>query len=103
MTLTDEILKTIVEATARRTVELLNAQKPAAEVEPVVPPVDKTLRIEEVKSMLRCQSTSATYATLKALGVKPYLRGRYLWHDIHNAQGRASFKARKAVKEGVRV
>jgi len=52
-----------------------------------------------VMRLLGCKSRSAAYRELAALGVAPYVTGKYRIRDIENAVARRSINAAKQAKE----
>ena len=95
MVISTEEKQEIAAMVAQSVLAVLRAERQAGTAPaPESVSMDRTLLIHEVQEMLRCASISGTYAKLRELGVHPYTRGRYLWHDVHNAQAKASFKAR---------
>lgn len=47
-------------------------------------------------ALLRCKSRSAFRREAIAIGLKPYVRGKYYIRDIENAVARAAIRARKS-------
>ena len=79
-----------VQAVARATAEfILVAEKPVA------------VSLAQAGAMLSCDSDSATCRTLRKLGVRPFMLGKYRRADIENAVARESYNAaRRASAKG---
>jgi hypothetical protein len=64
----------------------LLARAIAAEVAAKPAPIAAT--VEDLQVVLRCPSKWATQQEIKALGLKPYRRGKYRLRDVENAIAR---------------
>lgn len=81
------------DATEDETPARLSRDSVVNAITPPVQPVRITAGIEEVRVMLNCRSTSATYRELKKLGVSAYSPGKYRIACLENAVARASYNA----------
>jgi len=96
MTLDAEDIEAIANLTVERTVERLRALgvTAAPSASSAEPPV--TVGIDAVMEMVGAKNRRTAHRALNELGVKPWRRGKYRWHDVYNAIARKSMTKKKA-------
>jgi hypothetical protein len=60
------------------------------------PPCYETYTLNDLRTVLACESDSAVYRTLERLRVKPYCPGKYSRRDVENAMAKRSHEARRS-------